>query len=120
MRVLCRVLGWLALAMAVAVAVRDALDWWSEGRLHLIGLGELWAHLDPASFARWQALAERSAASGSWTWLAQPVLAVPALLAGLAAAAILLRLGRPREPDEVNLLTGARPRRRRRGRGALS
>ena len=49
--VLFRALGWLLLAMAIAVAVQDALAWWTKGSFHLLGLGELWSRLDIRSLS---------------------------------------------------------------------
>ena len=116
-----RALGWLLLAMAVAVAVRDALAWWTEGAIHLIGLGELWSRLDVASLAGTQTAIQRDVSVSLWAWIVRPILAIPAMAAFLALGVVLLWLGRPRALAEPNILTGSRSRpRRRRGRSTLS
>ena len=45
--VVFRALGWLFLALGVAVIVHDLLTWWSQGRSPFSTFGSLWAHLDP-------------------------------------------------------------------------
>ena len=50
--VLFRAVGWLLLALAIAAVVHDALAWWTEGSFHLLGLGDLWSHLDVRSLER--------------------------------------------------------------------
>jgi len=57
--VVFRALGWLLLAMAVAAIVHDGLAWWTEGSFHLLGLGDLWAHLDTRSLADAQTAVQR-------------------------------------------------------------
>ena len=54
-----RALGWLLLAMAVAAVVHDGLAWWTEGSFHLLGLGDLWSHLDTRSLADAQSAVQR-------------------------------------------------------------
>jgi hypothetical protein len=117
--VLYRALGWLCVAMAIAVAVRDALAWWADGAFHLVGLGELWSRLDVASLSGVQTAVQRHLSASLWAWIARPVLAVPALAAFLVAAIVLFWLGRRRPLVEPHILSGTRPRRRR-SRGALS
>jgi hypothetical protein len=119
--VLYRALGWLFFAMAVAVAVRDALAWWTDRAFHLAGLGELWSQLDVASLSSAQTAIQRHLSVSLWVWIVRPVLAVPALVGFLAAGLFLMWLGRRRSVSEPHVLTGARPRpRRRRSRSALS
>jgi hypothetical protein len=119
--VVYRALGWLLLAAAVVVAVRDLLAWWSDGSFHFMRLGELWARLDVASLSSVQATLQGHLSVSLWVWIVRPVLAVPALVAFLVVGIVLLWLGRARPIAEPLLLTGSRSRpRRRRGRGALS
>jgi hypothetical protein len=119
--VVYRALGWLFLAMAVAVAVRDLLAWWTEGGVHLVSLGELWSRLDVASLGSVRTAVQRHLSPSLWAWIVRPVLAVPALVAFLALGVALLWLGRPRTVAEPRVLTGSRSRpRRRRNRSALS
>jgi hypothetical protein len=117
--VVYRALGWLCVAMTVAVAVRDALAWWADGAFHLAGLGELWSRLDLASLNSVQTTVQRHLSSSLWAWIARPVLAVPALVAFLVAAIVFFWLGRRRPILDPHVLSGSRPRRRR-SRSALS
>ncbi len=117
---LVRGLGWLLVALAVAVLVNDALSWWSEGGLRLSALGDLWSKLDPGSLGSTQVSVQRFANPGLWNWLARPVLATPALPVFLGIGLLLLWAGglssdgRP----EPGFVIGSRPPRRRR-RGGL-
>jgi hypothetical protein len=67
--VVFRALGWLLLAMAIAAIVHDGLAWWTEGSFHLLGLGDLWSHLDMRSLVDAQtassAMSRRPCGSGS-------------------------------------------------------
>jgi hypothetical protein len=101
------------------MAVRDALAWWADGAFHLGSLGELWSRLDFASLNGVQSTVQRHLSASLWAWVARPVLAVPAIIAFLALALVLLWLGRQRTTLDPNVLTGSRPRRRR-SRGELS
>ena len=114
-----RALGWLCLAMAVAIAVRDALAWWADGAFHLVGLGELWSRLDVASLDGVQTTVQRHLSASLWAWIARPVLALPALVAFLVLAIALFWLGRRKPLADPHVLSGTRPRRRR-SRSALS
>lgn len=113
-----RALGWLLLAMAVAAFVHDGLAWWTEGSLHLIGLGDLWSHLDTRSFADAQTAVQRRVPSGLWFWLVRPILMVPLLPAFLVLGFFFLWLGnRGSGRPDTGFLLGSRPPRRRRYRG---
>jgi hypothetical protein len=118
--VVYRALGWLFLAAAVAVAVRDALSWWFDAALHLMSLGELWSHLAGGSLSDARTAVQGHLSSGAWTWVVRPGLSIPAVAAFLVLAILLLRLGHRAAPAEPGLLTGSRPSRRRRSRGGLS
>lgn len=111
-----RALGWLLLALAVAVVVHDLLTWWSEGRYPFSTVGSLWSHLDPTSLGNTQASVRRPLSGALWTWLLRPVLAVPAVPAFLVLGLFLVWLGRREggRPD-AGFLMGSRPRRRRSG-----
>ena len=118
--VLVRGLGWLLLALAVAVSVNDALAWWSEGSFHLSGLGDLWRKLDSSSLGTAQNSVQRFANASLWNWLARPVLATPALPVFLGFGLLVLWLGGQGEGRaEPGFVMGSRPSRRRR-RGGLS
>lgn len=119
--VVFRALGWLLLAMAVAAIVHDGLAWWTEGSFRLLGLGDLWSHLDMQSLADAQAAVQRRASSALWFWLVRPVLMVPVLPAFLVLGLFFLWIGnRSGGRPETGLLLGSRPPRRRRYRGGLS
>jgi hypothetical protein len=116
--VVFRGLGWLLLAMAVAAIVHDMLTWWSDGSFHLLGLGDLWSHLDMRSLGDAQAAVQRHVSAALWNWIVRPILMVPALPAFLALGLLLLWLGNRSGGDaEPGLLGGSRPPRRRRSRG---
>jgi len=118
--VVFRALGWLLLAMAVAAVVHDGLAWWTEGRFHLLGLGDLWSHLDVRSLVDTQSAIQRHLSASLWTWLVRPVLLIPALAAFVVLGVIFLWLGsRAGEGGEQGFVLGSRPPRRRRGRGGL-
>ena len=91
--VVFRALGWLLLAMAVAAIVHDGLAWWTEGSFHLLGLGDLWSHLDTRSLADAQTAVQRRVSSGLWFWLVRPVLMVPVLPAFLVLGLFFLWIG---------------------------
>jgi hypothetical protein len=119
--VIWRALGWLFLAAAAAVAVRDGLTWWTDGTFHLMGLGELWSRLDVTSLSSVQAAVQRDVSAVLWAWVLRPLLAVPAVVAFLVVGLALLWLGRRGGGAEPHVLTGSRVRpRRRRSRDALS
>ena len=115
-----RVLGWLLLAMAVAVVVHDVLAWWTEGAFRLLSLADLWAHLDIRSLSDAQTAVQRHLSVSLWNWIVRPILVIPALPAFLALGLLCLWLGHRGGPAEPHLLTGTRPPRRRRSRGGLS
>jgi hypothetical protein len=114
--VVFRGLGWLLLALAVAVVVHDLLTWWSEGSYPSSTFGSLWSHLDPSSLGNTQTSVRRHLSGILWTWMMRPLLTVPVVPAfavlGLALVWIGRRDGGRAEPG---FLMGSRPRRRRRG-----
>jgi hypothetical protein len=116
--VVFRVLGWLLLAMAVAAVVHDCLVWWAEGTFHLLGLGDLWSHLDVRSLGDAQAAIQRHLSVSLWNWLVRPVLMIPALPAFLVLGTVFLWLGgRVGDGPPGGFVLGSRPPRRRRSRG---
>jgi hypothetical protein len=116
--VVLRGLGWLLLALAVAAIVHDGLTWWSGGSFHLLGLGDLWSHLDMRSLGDAQTAVQRHVSAALWNWIVRPILMIPALPAFLVLGLLLLWLGNRAGGDgEPGLLGGARPPRRRRSRG---
>ena len=113
-----RALGWLLLALAVAVVVHDLLTWWSEGSYPFSTLGSLWSHLDPGSLGSAQTSALRHLPGSLWNWTVQPFLALPALPAFLILGLFLLWLGnRDGDRPDPSFLGGSRPSRKRRSRG---
>lgn len=115
-----RALGWLLLAMAVAVVVHDGLAWWSEGSFRLFGLGELWSQLDIGSLNRAEGAVQRHLSGALWTSVVGPVLTVPAVLAFLGLGVVFLWIGRRGGgPEAPSYIGGGRPRRRR-SRGGLN
>ena len=72
--VVLRGLGWLLLAMAVAAIVHDGLVWWTEGSFHLLGLGDLWSHLDVRSLSDAQSAVQRHVSTALWNWIVRPIL----------------------------------------------
>ena len=85
-----RGLGWLLLAMAVAAIVHDGLVWWSEGSFHLLGLGDLWSHLDVRSLGDAQSAVQRHVSTALWNWIVRPISMIPALPAFLALGLVFL------------------------------
>ena len=115
--VVFRALGWLLLAMAVAAIVHDALAWWTEGSFRLLGLGDLWSHLDMRSLNDTQTAIQRHMSSALWFWLVRPVLMVPVLPAFLVLGIVLLWIGNRGGGHADSGFIGSRPPRRRRSRG---
>jgi hypothetical protein len=114
--VVFRGLGWLLLALAVAVVVHDLLTWWSEGSFRFSTVGSLWSHLDSASLGNAQTSARRQLSGILWTWLMRPLLTVPAIPAFLVLGLALVWIGRRDSGrPEPGFLMGSRPRRRRGG-----
>lgn len=112
-----RALGWLLLAIAVAVTVHDLLSWWSEGRFPLSGLGSLWSNLDPGSLGDARATVGLQLSGTLWNWTVRPLLSVPAAPVFLVLGVVFLWLGDRREGQRAprRPVVGSRPPRRRRG-----
>ena len=110
--VLVRALGWLLLAMAVAIVVYGGLAWWSEGAFRMVPLGEVWSRLDPDAL-------DFLEGSSSWRSTLAPLVEAPAAAVFAVLGVLCLWLGR-RRSAEATFVLGGRPRRRRRGRSELS
>jgi hypothetical protein len=115
--VVFRVLGWLLLAMAVAVVVHDGLAWWAEGSFRLLAFGDLWSHLDTRSLTDFQNAVQRHLSTALWSWVVWPVLMVPVLPVFLVVGLVCLWLGGRGGQREPSFFIGSRPPRRRRSRG---
>jgi hypothetical protein len=114
MMVLVRALGWLLLAMALAILVYGGLTWWSEGAFGMVPLGEVWSRLDPGAL---DFLQGTSPLRSNLAWL----LDAPAVLVFAVLGLLGLWLGRRRSAaQDTGFVLGGRPRRRRRGRSELS
>ena len=119
--VLFRALGWVLLASGVAAFVNDCLSWWSEGVLRLLTLGDLWSRLDFGSLHAAQGLMANHARGVAWTWIAMPILSLPALPSFVIAGVFFLWLGRRiGSRADHGFIIGSRPPRRRRYRRGLS
>src|SRR5262249_50755423 len=92
--VLFRALGWILLAMAVGAIVYDCLSWWSEGAFRLLALGDLWSRLDFGSLNHAQSAVQRHLSTALWSWVAAPILRLPALPIFVMAGVIFLWIGR--------------------------
>jgi hypothetical protein len=109
--VLFRALGWLLLALAVGAVVYDGLNWWSDGALRLLALGELWSRVDLASLNAFQA--GRPGRAVAATGAADPQRARPAafVIAGVIFLWLGRRVGSRTDPSFLGM--SQRPRRRR-------
>ena len=118
--VLFRALGWLLLAMAVGAVVYDGLAWWSEGVLRLSPLGDLWSRVDLESLNRVQSAVQRHLSVSLWSWLAVPLLRMPALPTFVIVGLVFLWIGRRGGSVVEASFIGSNPPRRRRARSGLS
>jgi hypothetical protein len=120
--VLFRALGWLLLALALAVAVHDLLFWWSDGAFHPMTLRELWLQLDYASLQSLERFVARHLTPVLWTQLAGPILRLPVLPIFVIVGLLLIWLGQRREErsEPSGFILASRPRRRRRRSSSLS
>ena len=120
--VLVRALGWLSLALALAVAVHDLLFWWSDGSFHPMTTRELWLQLDYASLQGLEGFVGRHLTPVLWTQIAGPILRWPVLPMFVIGGLLLIWFGQRREEGgrDAGFVLASRPRRRRRGRGGLS
>jgi hypothetical protein len=75
--VIARILGWLSIAAAIAVAALG-LALWLTGQDLGQAAGRLWHDLDPASLNEIQAVIQRYIHPGLWDHVLVPVLGWPA------------------------------------------
>lgn len=96
--IVLRLLGWLLLLAALAVAVHDGLAIVQDGQWRLLAAGELWFDIDPASLNLAQAAVERHIDPAAWGRFIRPVLLAPALLVLGLPGLLLVVLARRRRP----------------------
>ncbi len=120
--VLVRALGWLLLALALAVAVHDLLFWWSDGAFRPMTTRELWLQLDYASLQGLEGFVGRNLTPVLWTQIAGPILRWPVLPMFVIGGLLLIWLGQRHEErgGDSGFVLASRPRRRRRGRSGLT
>lgn len=119
--VLFRALGWLLLALALAVAVHDLLFWWSDGAFHPMTLRELWLQLDYVSLQSTESFVTHYMTPVLWSQIAVPILRWPVLPVFVIVGLLLIWLGQRREARaEPGFMLASRPRRRRRRSSSLS
>ena len=95
--------------MAVAAIVHDGLSWWPEGSFRLLGLGDLWSHLDVRSLGDAQDAVQHHVSAALWNWIVRPVLLIPALPAFVVVGLLFLWLGnRGGERAEAGFVIGPR------------
>jgi len=86
-----RLIGWILVAAALAVAGRDLMGWWDTGSYQPIAAGALWAQLHPDSLQLFQPAVQRYLLPALWDQAVVPVLLAPAFLV-LAVPGILFLL----------------------------
>ncbi|MCK6452212.1 MAG: hypothetical protein L6R19_15395 [Alphaproteobacteria bacterium] len=91
-----RVLGWLFLAVAVAVLAADLLAWQQSGGWRLAALGEVWAQLHRDSLLLAEPAIDRHVWPGLWQSVIVPILLAPAAPVFALAGLVLLLLCRRR------------------------
>ncbi len=87
-----RVVGWLLIVLAVAMAGHEAISSLDAGAYDMLAFGELWAKIDIASLSLIQAVVQRYV----WVWLWDGVIVNLLLLpawAVLSVPGILMVLG---------------------------
>jgi hypothetical protein len=75
-----RFLGWLLLALALVMLVRDMFAWAGSGQLSFITAGELWFRLSPSTLQLAQPVIQRYLAAWLWEPVIVSVLLRPAVL----------------------------------------
>jgi hypothetical protein len=101
--VVLRVLGWVFLAIALWLGVRDGLLLLETGSFEIAPLGQIWADIDRDSLLLLEPGIVRHLHPALWDWIVFPLLQVPAVLAFLVPGLVLAVVAR-----------NATPRRRRR------
>ena len=95
-RLACRILGWLLLAVVFMVAGAEAVDSLRAGEWQPMALGQLWYDLDRGSINLMQAVVQRNLHPAIWDPGVIAVLQWPAWLVAAIPALILLLLSRRR------------------------
>ena len=97
-----RIIGWILVALALALLGHEALSALEDGRYRLVALGELWFRIDQAAGAgslnATQAFVQRYVWAWLWEGLIQPVLIAPAWLVFAVPGLLLAWLCRRRQP----------------------
>ena len=75
-----RFLGWLLLALALVMLVRDMLAWAQGGPLTFITVGELWNNVSPSTLQVAQPAIQRHIAAWLWEPVIVSILLRPAVL----------------------------------------
>ena len=84
-----RLLGWVLIFLALAVAGRDAVAMIDRGQFGLIKVGEFWFKVGPASLNGLQAGVERYLTPVLWDWVLAPMLHLPLVLVFLVPGLLL-------------------------------
>jgi len=95
-KIICRILGWLLLALALMAVGAEAVASLRAGAWQPMPLGQFWYDLDRGSLNLMQALVQRYLAPAIWDPGVIAVLQWPTWLIILIPAAIFLLLGRRR------------------------
>lgn len=91
-----RVLGWLFVAVALAVLAADVMAWRQSGSWRLAALGELWAQLHRNSLLLAEPAIDRHVWPGLWQSAVVPILLAPAAPVLALPGLVLLLLCRRR------------------------
>jgi len=75
-----RFLGWLLLALALVMLVRDVLTWAESGQLAFITAGELWNRVSPSTLQLAQPAIQRHLSAWLWEPVIVSILLQPAVL----------------------------------------
>ena len=88
--VVLRLIGWLLVAAALALLVREAYGWLTDGQWNVVPAGQVWFDLHKNSLLLVQPAIERYLWTGLWnivetilTWPAWLVLGIPGVLLAL-------------------------------------
>ena len=91
-----RVLGWILVLAALAVAGWDAFAWYETDAFRLHALGEVWYRLAPGSLNLVQAIVQRYLHPDLWDPVAVTVLLWPGVVLGVPGLALLYLFRRRR------------------------
>jgi ABC-type phosphate transport system permease subunit len=91
-----RFLGWLFLALALVMLVRDFLTWAQSGHLAFITMGELWNRVSPSTLQLAQPAIQRHIAAWLWEPVIVSILLQPAAVVFGVPGAVLAWLFRAR------------------------